>query len=165
METGGLNSSGNEEELTSTSEEEEEDGGQQNGGGGGGSGGGGGAATAVVGVVDDEAFETLTAEIKYEKFYAFSYKVFKKHKVRFCVCTIFVKKFYVVNCFSLFHPREVLAELAQDKAMDAFRGEYEKLYAALERSHRNEKRLSTRCTELMSEIANGQVRGGGRKSV
>ena len=45
---------------------------------------------------------------------------------------------------SLDQVREVLAELAQDKAMDAFRGEYEKLFAALERSHQNEKRLSTR---------------------
>ncbi len=33
-----------------------------------------------------------------------------------------------------------MAELAQDKSMDAFRGEYEKLYAALERSHKNESR-------------------------
>ena len=65
--------------------------------------------------VDDEAFETLAAEIK-----------------------------------------EVLAELAQDKAMDAFRGEYEKLFAALEKSHANEKRLDTKCDELASEIANQQ---------
>ena len=54
--------------------------------------------------------------------------------------------------------KEVLAELAQDKAMDAFRGEYEKLYAALEKSHRNEKRLNTKCQELASEIANQQAR-------
>ena len=70
--------------------------------------------------VDDEAFETLAAEIK-----------------------------------------EVLAELAQDKAMDAFRGEYEKLFAALEKSHANEKRLDTKCDELVSEIANQQARVDG----
>ena len=70
--------------------------------------------------VDDEAFETLAAEIK-----------------------------------------EVLAELAQDKAMDAFRGEYEKLFAALEKSHANEKRLDTKCDELASEIANQQARVDG----
>ncbi len=52
-----MNSSGNEDDLTSTSEGE--DGGQ-------GQGQGGGLAGVVaVGVVDDEAFETLTAEIKY----------------------------------------------------------------------------------------------------
>ncbi|XP_059079555.1 cilia- and flagella-associated protein 58-like [Tigriopus californicus] len=54
--------------------------------------------------------------------------------------------------------KEVLAELAQDKAMDGFRGEYEKLFNALDKSHLNEKRLTTKCQELMSEIANQQSR-------
>jgi len=36
-------------------------------------------------------------------------------------------------------------------------GEYEKLFANLERSHANEKRLSTRCGELASEIAVGKA--------
>ena len=53
--------------------------------------------------------------------------------------------------------KEVMAELAQDKAMDAVRGEYEKLFNALEKSHKNEKRLNTKCQEFMSEIANQQV--------
>ena len=53
--------------------------------------------------------------------------------------------------------REVLAELAQDKAIDAFRGEYEKLFNALEKSHKNEKRLNTKCQELASEIASKQA--------
>ena len=48
--------------------------------------------------------------------------------------------------------------LLQDKAMDAFRGEYEKLFAALEKSHKNEKRLNTKCQELGSEIASQQAR-------
>ena len=42
--------------------------------------------------------------------------------------------------------------------MDAFRGEYEKLFAALEKSHKNEKRLNTKCQELGSEIASQQAR-------
>ena len=46
----------------------------------------------------------------------------------------------------------------QDKAMDAFRGEYEKLFSALEKSHKNEKRLNTKCQELGSEIASQQSR-------
>lgn len=54
--------------------------------------------------------------------------------------------------------KEVLAELAQDKAMDAFRGEYEKLFGALEKSHNNEKRLNTKCQELQSEIASQEAR-------
>ena len=42
--------------------------------------------------------------------------------------------------------------------MDAFRGEYEKLFSALEKSHKNEKRLNTKCQELGSEIASQQSR-------
>ena len=42
--------------------------------------------------------------------------------------------------------------------MDAFRGEYEKLFNALEKSHKNEKRLNTKCQELGSEIASKQAR-------
>ncbi|XP_040570341.2 LOW QUALITY PROTEIN: cilia- and flagella-associated protein 58-like [Lepeophtheirus salmonis] len=57
---------------------------------------------------------------------------------------------YLALCSEI---REVLAELAQDKAMDAFRGEYEKLFNALEKSHCREKRLGTKCQELQSEIA------------
>ena len=49
--------------------------------------------------------------------------------------------------------QEVLAELVKDKSMDAFRGEYEKLFNTLEKSNRAEKRLRTKCTELASEIA------------
>ena len=49
--------------------------------------------------------------------------------------------------------QEVLAELVKDKSMDAFRGEYEKLFNTLEKSNRNEKRLRTKCKELGSEIA------------
>lgn len=41
--------------------------------------------------------------------------------------------------------------------MDAFRGEYEKLFNALEKSHKNEKRLNTKCQELASEIASKQA--------
>ena len=48
--------------------------------------------------------------------------------------------------------------MAQDKSMDAFRGEYEKLFNALEKSHKNEKRLNTKCQELGSEIASKQAR-------
>ena len=47
----------------------------------------------------------------------------------------------------------MLAELVKDKSMDAFRGEYEKLFNTLEKSNRNEKRLRTKCKELGSEIA------------
>ena len=46
-----------------------------------------------------------------------------------------------------------MAELVKDKSMDAFRGEYEKLFNTLEKSNRNEKRLRTKCKELGSEIA------------
>ena len=49
--------------------------------------------------------------------------------------------------------QEVLAELVKDKSMDAFRGEYEKLFNTLEKSNRNEKRLRTKCKELASDIA------------
>jgi chromosome segregation ATPase len=52
---------------------------------------------------------------------------------------------------------EVLQELAQDRAMDAFRGEYEKLFGALEKSHANENRLNTRCSYLMTVIAQQRV--------
>jgi hypothetical protein len=48
----------------------------------------------------------------------------------------FQKQFFVLQEF-----QEVLAELAKDKSMDAFRGEYEKLFNFLEKSNRNEKRL------------------------
>ena len=40
--------------------------------------------------------------------------------------------------------QEVLTELAKDKSMDAFRGEYEKLFNTLEKSNKNEKRLRTK---------------------
>ncbi|XP_023325674.1 cilia- and flagella-associated protein 58, partial [Eurytemora carolleeae] len=49
--------------------------------------------------------------------------------------------------------QEVLTELAKDKSMDAFRGEYEKLFNTLEKSNKNEKRLRTKCKELVSEIS------------
>ena len=44
--------------------------------------------------------------------------------------------------------QEVLTELAKDKSMDAFRGEYEKLFNTLEKSNKNEKRLRTKAETL-----------------
>ncbi len=49
--------------------------------------------------------------------------------------------------------KEVLEELAQDKAMNAFRGEYEKLFGALQKSFANERALSIKCRDLVTEIA------------
>ena len=47
---------------------------------------------------------------------------------------------------------QVLNELAGDKGLEKFKGEYEKLYRAVKKSHENEKRLARKCRELSSEI-------------
>ncbi len=54
----------------------------------------------------------------------------------------------------------------KDHTID-FRGEYEKLFNALEKSHKNEKRLNTKCHELGSEIASkqAQVDAAGEKTL
>ncbi|KAI5082160.1 hypothetical protein GOP47_0001903 [Adiantum capillus-veneris] len=48
--------------------------------------------------------------------------------------------------------QEVLQELQQDRSLDRFRGEYEKLHRALKKSHESEKRLIKKCRELNNEI-------------
>eukprot|EP00106_Octopus_bimaculoides_P012274 XP_014779716.1 PREDICTED: cilia- and flagella-associated protein 58-like [Octopus bimaculoides] len=48
--------------------------------------------------------------------------------------------------------QEVLQELAANKTLDKFRGEYEKLHQALKKSHENEKRLMLKCRELNAEM-------------
>eukprot|EP00878_Enallax_costatus_P038802 GHUV01044274.1.p1 GENE.GHUV01044274.1~~GHUV01044274.1.p1 ORF type:complete len:146 (+),score=31.36 GHUV01044274.1:350-787(+) len=48
--------------------------------------------------------------------------------------------------------QEVLQEIANDKGLERFRIEYEKLYRALKKSHDNEKRLVKKCRELNTEI-------------
>ena len=47
---------------------------------------------------------------------------------------------------------QVLNELAGDAALENFRGEYEKLFRAVKKSHDNEKKLARKCRELSSEI-------------
>lgn len=47
---------------------------------------------------------------------------------------------------------EVMAELGDDKSLEKFKGEYEKLHTALTKSHNSEKRLMRRCRELSAEI-------------
>ncbi|XP_029646015.1 cilia- and flagella-associated protein 58-like [Octopus sinensis] len=46
----------------------------------------------------------------------------------------------------------VLQELASNKTLDKFRGEYDKLHQALKKSHENEKRLMLKCRELNAEM-------------
>ena len=46
----------------------------------------------------------------------------------------------------------MLNELAGDAALENFRGEYEKLFRAVKKSHDNEKKLARKCRELSSEI-------------
>ncbi|CAM6127709.1 unnamed protein product [Calypogeia fissa] len=48
--------------------------------------------------------------------------------------------------------QEVLQELQNDRALDRFRMEYEKLHRALKKSHESEKRLIKKCRELNAEI-------------
>ncbi|KAH7372738.1 hypothetical protein KP509_17G018700 [Ceratopteris richardii] len=48
--------------------------------------------------------------------------------------------------------QEVLQELQQDRSLDRFRAEYEKLHRALKKSHESEKRLIKKCRELNTEI-------------
>ena len=46
----------------------------------------------------------------------------------------------------------MLNELSGDAALENFRGEYEKLFRAVKKSHDNEKKLARKCRELSSEI-------------
>ncbi|KAL3698998.1 hypothetical protein R1sor_017020 [Riccia sorocarpa] len=48
--------------------------------------------------------------------------------------------------------QDVLQELQNDRSLDRFRVEYEKLHRALKKSHESEKRLIKKCRELNSEI-------------
>ena len=48
--------------------------------------------------------------------------------------------------------QDVLKELAGDRSLEKFRGEYEKLHMALRKSYENEKRLIKRVKELGTEI-------------
>lgn len=48
--------------------------------------------------------------------------------------------------------QEVLHELMQEKGLEKFRVEYEKLHRALKKSHESEKRLMQKCRELNAEI-------------
>jgi len=47
---------------------------------------------------------------------------------------------------------QVIQQLAGDSSLDRFRGEYEKLFRVLKKTHDNEKRLVKKCRELNSEI-------------
>ncbi|XP_012294733.1 cilia- and flagella-associated protein 58 isoform X1 [Aotus nancymaae] len=48
--------------------------------------------------------------------------------------------------------QEVLRELSEDKSLEKFRIEYEKLHAIMKKSYDNEKRLMAKCRELNAEI-------------
>ncbi|BBN13317.1 cilia- and flagella-associated protein 58 [Marchantia polymorpha subsp. ruderalis] len=48
--------------------------------------------------------------------------------------------------------QDVLQELQNDRSLDRFRVEYEKLHRALKKSHESEKRLIKKCRELNNEI-------------
>ncbi|KAL1006214.1 hypothetical protein UPYG_G00069340 [Umbra pygmaea] len=54
--------------------------------------------------------------------------------------------------------QDVLNELMEDKDLDKFRVEYEKLTNALKKSHESEKRLMTKCRELNAEIVSNSVK-------
>ncbi|KAK1802577.1 hypothetical protein P4O66_004231 [Electrophorus voltai] len=54
--------------------------------------------------------------------------------------------------------QQVLSELLEDKALDKFRLEYEKLTKTLKKYHESEKRLMTKCRELNAEIAANSVK-------
>ena len=45
-----------------------------------------------------------------------------------------------------------------DRSLDKFRNEYEKLHKALIKSHENEKRLTTKCRELNSELVTNSAK-------
>ena len=47
---------------------------------------------------------------------------------------------------------EVINELASDPGLERFRQEYEKLFRSLRRAHENEKKLLSKCKELMIDI-------------
>jgi len=46
----------------------------------------------------------------------------------------------------------VIQDLTGDQSLAKFRGEYEKLYKALQKTHESEKRLMQKCRELNAEI-------------
>jgi len=46
----------------------------------------------------------------------------------------------------------VLEDLMGDQSLQKFRGEYEKLHKALQKTHDSEKRLMQKCRELNAEI-------------
>ena len=46
----------------------------------------------------------------------------------------------------------MLQELVGDQSLERFRTEYDKLHAALKKSHESEKRLIKKCRELNQEI-------------
>ncbi|NXF66202.1 CFA58 protein, partial [Ciccaba nigrolineata] len=48
--------------------------------------------------------------------------------------------------------QEVINLLKEDKTLEKFRVEYEKLYAVMKRSHENENRLMEKCRELNAEL-------------
>jgi len=47
---------------------------------------------------------------------------------------------------------QVLQDLMGDQSLAKFRGEYEKLHKALQKTHESEKRLMQKCRELNAEI-------------
>lgn len=52
----------------------------------------------------------------------------------------------------------MLAKLADDKSLDTFRKEFEKLHRALHKSHESERRLMSKCRELNAEIVANTAR-------
>ena len=54
--------------------------------------------------------------------------------------------------------REVLNAMVNDKGMERFRQEYEKLHRALKTSYESEKRLVKRCKELQDTIVQNATR-------
>src|SRR5690242_18250177 len=49
--------------------------------------------------------------------------------------------------------QDVIKTLGQDKSLERFRLEYEKVVNTLRRSHENEKKLVTKCRELQQELS------------
>ncbi|XP_077102373.1 cilia- and flagella-associated protein 58 [Siphateles boraxobius] len=54
--------------------------------------------------------------------------------------------------------QEVLNELSGDEKFERFRMEYEKVAKALQKSHKNEKRLMAKCRELNAEMVSNSVK-------
>ncbi|KAK7161348.1 hypothetical protein R3I94_004128 [Phoxinus phoxinus] len=54
--------------------------------------------------------------------------------------------------------QEVLNELSGDEKFERFRVEYEKVAKALQKSHKNEKRLMAKCRELNAEMVSNSVK-------